>query len=381
MRPTPAIDVLHVTFGALGGQTSVVRGLIDGMRRRGLSSAVCAYAPPALLERDAAFWPGVAAVRAVPKRSRIDIAGARAIGAILRELRPRAVLWHSAYAPAQVLRARTNGSVRAVVLVEHTALALRDRGDALRSLVAMPIVDAVVVLTDRYRAGYRLGRLAAVLGRQVSVVPNGIDTERFTPRQRPASEGLRVGMAARLTPNKDFETLVTAVARLREDRPDLAASLVVAGEGPMRAAILEQVDAMGLAAAVRLLGTVAEDGLSSLFGDLDVYVQSSHGETLSTAVLQAWGAGLPVVVPAVPGLGDLVRDGQDGLLVRPRDAGALAAALAALADDPELARRLGAAGRRRVEAEHSVEAMTDGYLAVLSGVDPSGPWAAARSAQ
>jgi glycosyltransferase involved in cell wall biosynthesis len=82
------------------------------------------------------------------------------------------------------------------------------------------------------------------------------------------------------------------------------------------------------------------------------------------SVLEAMAAGVPVVATAVGGVPELVREGETGLLVPPRDPGALAAALGTLAADPELRRRLGEAGRRRVETEFSLDAFRRAHLDV-----------------
>lgn len=382
------VDVVHVMYGGLGGQVAVVRALAAGMRRHGLRTGVVAYAPPEALLGDTAAWPEVDVLRPVPKRTRLDRAGARAIGAALEELRPRAVLWHSAYAPRSVRRARRRGPTRAVVLVEHTPLSVRDRGEDLRSIVGLGVADAVVLLSDGYAAGYPHRRLTRLLGRVLRVVPNGVDTATFSPSPEAsgstiardghddgAGRALHVGMAARFVASKDPGVLVAAVARLREQRPDLGVRLTIAGDGPLRDALTARVAALGLEDRVVLPGVLDEHELADLLRTLDVYVQASHGETLSTAVLQAWATGLPVVASDVDGLRDLVRDGDDGLLVPARDAGALAEVLADLADDLARARALGSAGRRRVAAGFSVEAMVAGHLAVLAAVDPDGPWA------
>ncbi len=106
---------------------------------------------------------------------------------------------------------------------------------------------------------------------------------------------------------------------------------------------------------------------------LDLYVQPSLWEGLSLAMLQAMGAGLPVVVCRVSGAVDLVKDGETGRLVLPGDASALAAALAELCVRPETRARLGAAARRAVKERYGLETMLRRLAAIYQELAERGP--------
>ncbi|HSD48784.1 MAG TPA: glycosyltransferase family 4 protein, partial [Actinomycetota bacterium] len=142
-----------------------------------------------------------------------------------------------------------------------------------------------------------------------------------------------------------FGVAIDAFARLAGDRPDVR--FVVVGDGPERTA------AERLPVAVReralLMGTVANEDLPSLHAACDVFVAPNlGGESFGIVLVEAMAAGLPVVASAIPGFTEVVRDGVEGLLVRPGDAAATAAAIARVLDDRDLAARLADAGRERV---------------------------------
>ena len=106
---------------------------------------------------------------------------------------------------------------------------------------------------------------------------------------------------------------------------------------------------------MRFLGTRRD--LPQILRGLDIFVQPSLWEGLPLALLMAMGAGLPVVASRVSGSQEAVVDGVNGCLVEPGDPDALARAILELARHPEARQRLGAAARRTVAAQYSLEAM------------------------
>jgi glycosyltransferase involved in cell wall biosynthesis len=124
-------------------------------------------------------------------------------------------------------------------------------------------------------------------------------------------------------------------------------TLTVAGDGPLRSQV------------PGALGFVPHHELAPLYARAAVVAVPSHREGFGVACAEAMAAGRPVVASAVGGLLDLVVDGETGLLVPPRDVPALRAALERLLGDAELRRRLGEAGRRRVQEHFSWPAVTD----------------------
>lgn len=169
-----------------------------------------------------------------------------------------------------------------------------------------------------------------------------------------------VGSVGHLRAEKAFEVLIEAVAIARDTHPGLVA--LVAGEGPCRTALEELRARLGLEGGVRLLG--ARDDIPDLLATLDVAVCCSDFEGGPLSVMEYMEAGLPVVATRVGGLPELVRDGESGVLVPPRDPGALAEAMAQMLDDASLRARMGARGR---ELQHEVGGL-DRWIARIEGL-------------
>lgn len=165
----------------------------------------------------------------------------------------------------------------------------------------------------------------------------------------------------RLHPNKGFDVLIEALARL----PGVVAA--IAGEGPARPALAALARRRGVADRVRFLGWRDDQG--ALLAACDLFVCPSRHEPLGNVVLEAWSAARPVVAAAAAGPAELIADGVTGRLVPVEDPAALAAAIAALREDPQQARALAAAGRAAFLREHApapVLARWRGFLAALA---------------
>jgi glycosyltransferase involved in cell wall biosynthesis len=209
---------------------------------------------------------------------------------------------------------------------------------------------------DLIRAGVRPDRISTVL--------NGIDPQAFrrindSRAHARAIHGLTdqdivVGSIGRLEPQKRFDLLIEAAARLRGRYPTLR--VLIAGEGSARPALAAAIDRLGLSAWCSLLGHRTDVVL--LHHAFDLFVQSSDYEGTPNAVLEAMALETPIVATSAGGTAELVRDRLDGLIVPSGDLDALTRAMdEALASPAETAQRT-ANARRRVETDLSFEMRT-----------------------
>lgn len=179
---------------------------------------------------------------------------------------------------------------------------------------------------------------------RVRLWPRGVDTARFRPelrdeqlRRELAPNGeLIVGYVGRLAPEKHVELLAGACGM-----PGVR--VVVVGDGPSEPSLRT-----ALPGAV-FLGRRTGDDLARIFASLDVFAHTGPYETFCQTVQEAMASGVPVIAPAAGGPLDLVDHGRTGMLVEPRNVGAVQSAVATLAGDPSLRAAYGLAGRAAVE--------------------------------
>jgi glycosyltransferase involved in cell wall biosynthesis len=166
----------------------------------------------------------------------------------------------------------------------------------------------------------------------------------------------------RLAAEKNLDALLDAHSAALAVEPRVR--LVLVGDGPLRAELETAAADPALAGTVLLTGS--RDDVGAILDGLDLVVVPSHHEGFSLATVEAMLHGLPVVATAAGGPRELVDDGATGLLVPPRDVGALAAAVVRLVEDPALRARFGAAGLAKASERYTVEAMTRGYVELFT---------------
>jgi glycosyltransferase involved in cell wall biosynthesis len=211
---------------------------------------------------------------------------------------------------------------------------------------------------------------------------NGVDLERFRPRSD-REEGAKVraslgiapdrvvvGTVGRLVREKGLQELFDAARRLSSTRPDIA-FVVVGGEDPDKADAITAAERRGAERLGNVVFTGYREDVEAVYGAFDIAAFPSHREGFPRSAMEAAASGLPVIDTDIRGCRQVVEGGATGRLVPARDAGALAVAIEALADDPGARVAMGQAARRKAEAEfddHEVVRRTmDTYRHVLNG--------------
>jgi len=362
------LRVLHVINRFdVGGMELVLSKLMRGLEPEGFLQRICTMH---------GFDPDLKARLQI--EGKIDVVGGTEdklqfavsrLARIMREFRPDIVHSRNWGAIEAIPAARLAG-VPVVIHSEHgyevntiAGLPLRQR--VLRR-VFYTMADAVLAVTRELSAFH--ARQAWIPANRVQVIYNGVDTNLFTPRRNEGvltreslgwpPDAFVIGTVGRLTPIKDYGTLLRAAVTLVRKGAEVRVIMVGSGSelSCLERTVDESTELQG-----RTLFAGAANNVPELLNAMDVFVLPSLSEGLSNTLLEAMASGLPVVATRVGGNPELVEEGRSGLLFNPRDADALGRVLLRLADVPALRRELGAAARRRVLDEFSLERMFSVY--------------------
>jgi glycosyltransferase involved in cell wall biosynthesis len=177
--------------------------------------------------------------------------------------------------------------------------------------------------------------------------PMGVDTETWTPHRRPAgSASGRLLSVGRLHFGKGHDTLIEAAGILA--RSGMKLELRIVGEGPQRIELEHQVARAGLKDVVRFCGSLSELEIIEHMKWADVFALASHAEALGVVYMEAMAMQVATIGTRVGGVGEIITDGVDGLLVPPKDPPALADAIRRLLTDDQLRVRLALAARKTI---------------------------------
>lgn len=191
--------------------------------------------------------------------------------------------------------------------------------------------------------------------KKVRVIPNYVETDRFHPKTSPRATSFCIGFVGRLDVQKNLPALLQAVTGLDVE-------LLLVGYGPLRAQLEKIAESSGT--AIKFMGSLPNLELPAFLNSCDLFILPSLYEGHPKALLEAMACGLPVIGTRVPGIQELIRDGETGLLCEPNAESIRVAIQRALAD-PDLRRRLGANARKYIEENFSLQRIASLELAVL----------------
>ena len=232
-----------------------------------------------------------------------------------------------------------------------------------------------------WRRATRVVAVCESLGRQAqqtlpglaySVIQNGVDLGRFHPRasgRAAPNPRIRCLAVSRLVERKGLDDLIRAFTKLERGRYELEIVGGGADEQPLRALTAD----LGLEDLVHFAGPLDRVRTAARYRDADIFTLPSWEEAFGNAFAEALASGLPVVGTNVGGIPELVEHGRNGVLVPPRDATTLAAAIRFLGERPRLRAEMGRRNRAHAEANLSWERMTTRYLATYQGLRRRAP--------
>jgi len=244
-------------------------------------------------------------------------------------------------------------------------------------LIYRPIISAMehanrVIAVSGAAKGFCVA--LGVPGDKIEVIPNGVDLSIFNTNvdgsamrsKLNVKQGPLVATAIRLVKRKGPEHLVNAFSKVLKKMPN--AKLAVAGGGTEAASLRAQIKKLGMGKSVFMLGKLQREEVARLMVAADVFVLPSLFESFGLVLLEAMAVGTPVVCTRTQGALEIVKDGEDGLIVPPGDDDALADAIVRVLSDRQLAKRLMTSGQKTVHEKFSWEKTAKKTLALYRTV-------------
>jgi glycosyltransferase involved in cell wall biosynthesis len=350
-----------ITLAETGGAQCYLEHLLPALMEH-FDVTVAAHGPGPL--RDAAARTGAASVQLTHVRRALnpvrDALGVVELYRLVRRMRPDVLQLNSS--KVGILGAVAGWAARVPVRVftvhgwafrAHTGW--RARAFVWAHRLTRPLITSVICVSSAER---RVGLAARTcVDERTVVISNAVPVGPVAARD--PRDPLVIVSVTRLRPPKDTLTLVRALEIVAEG---FHQALIV-GDGPERSSISAAIAQAGLSDRVELLGDRAD--VRELLARADIFALATLSEGMPMALLEAMAAGLPPVASSVGGVAEVVRDGENGLLVPPRDSAALARALQRLMTDRELRIRLGNAARRTVAEHHDLERFRSQHVELL----------------
>lgn len=175
-------------------------------------------------------------------------------------------------------------------------------------------------------------------------IPNGVETDRFTPIERPENPKVKILFIGRLIPRKGFQRVIKALPKVRE-LAQIPFEIEVVGTGAHQSELDNLAQQLGVSEMIKYVGMVPYDQLEKSYQYADIFILTSLSEGMPSVILEAMGCGLPVIASNVGGNNEIVHEGENGFLIEGDSRNALAEKIALLINDEHLRKAMGAKSR------------------------------------
>jgi glycosyltransferase involved in cell wall biosynthesis len=287
-------------------------------------------------------------------------------------------------AALSLLKAKARGEVGLPIILRLPGTALRDACSqlrhnplatlkniyhAIRDLRWARYADAIITCNDETKRA--ISRHLRIPKGKIHVVPNGVDTERFTPylSTQGLRERLRIGedervvlCVSRLKREKGIHTLLRAISMISKDR----IKVLIIGDGKYKERLKRLSSKLGISGHVNFIGGVSNDEIQHHYALCEVFVMPTMArEGLPWTLLEAMSCQRAVIASRIPGIEEVLEDGVNGLFVKPGDPLELSQRIISLLEEPGLCERLARAARDRIVAQFSHQRMVDETVDLL----------------
>ena len=358
------INVMQLVWDlGMGGLEKLAIDICSHLPQDQFSSSICVLQPGGAME--SRVDPDLVDLLCVQQNYGNDPTVPLRLARLLRNRQIDVLHSHSWGTLLEGILASKLAGVPTVIHSEHSTTDRRRRR-IIAQRVGWSLVNQVVAVSDA--VADRMTNIVNYPKKNIRVISNGVDLKQFRRLQTSRRElreefgmpdvGFLIGMVARFVPFKNHAGVLRALPKLQEAGID--AHLALAGNGPLHEQLKTLSKSLGITDKVHFLGNINQT--CRFLNSLDVFVSNStSGEGLSLAVLEAMACEVPVVATAVAEHPNVLDDGRAGSLILPENEDALVEALLHLAKHPEIMMSIGQAGRRRVFNRYSYDSMMAAY--------------------
>jgi len=355
--------IVHLIYAGLGGHTSVFFSHEKYAEQYGIDFSVCLYG----IEEPIQSTIDQLDDKKIPysfikKKKGLDLKFTYKIAQSILSFKPDIVFLHSAQ-PLPLIKLCSllaSGTKPRFIVRETQALNLKTLRQRLNSALALFLADKIVFLSEDYRNQFFAGKFwKKPFRKKTTVILNGLDTDYFAPQSDRVVETpqgiFKLGMISRLVPIKDHRTLIDATALLLQAGFNL--QLHIAGEGTTFEEIKNYISQKNLQNVITMHGLITGAAIIRFFHNLDIYVHSSLGETMSNSIMQAQSCGLPIVATDVFGINNVIENKKNGFLFPLGNKKELTAIITQLLTRPELIDQYG-----RISREYAITHLSDKHM-------------------
>jgi glycosyltransferase involved in cell wall biosynthesis len=249
------------------------------------------------------------------------------------------------------------------ISVEHQANDAKTKKDWIYSFLILVLSPKVVYLSKNYwrEIKNKFNRISR--GKSIKVVNNGINIRKFKPKTKLIEKGiLNFSMISRMTDLRDHHTLIDAFKEVSNNKDY---KLFLAGDGHNKRELEAYVAQKNLSSKIIFTGNLNEEQVLSLIHKTDIYIHSSLAETLSTSLLQVMACKVPIIATDIPGINNLLVDGEEALLFKPKNINHLIEKIKCLMSSFEMRNQLALNAYNKIKGKFSSDAMFAKYKSFI----------------
>ena len=360
-----SIKLMHIVLSLnTGGLERVVINLLKGMDQNVYNLYLCCLEEPGILIHEAEKI-GVKVLTLNKKKAGIDYKSIFNLAKALKEYKIDIVHTHNPGSHFYGAIAGKIAKVPVIINTKHGRNPSYSRWNLIQKKLLSYITDKIVAVSEDARK--MAIEIEKIPHRKVTTILNCIDIDKYNvkvdkelKRQELgiSKDDFVIGIVARLSPEKDHNTLLDAFRHVL-DKSGQNVKLVIVGDGILKEELKQKSRILSITDNTIFLGE--RHDVPELLATFDLFVLPSLTEGISLTLLEAMSAGLPIVATNVGGNPEIVIDNKSGMIVPPQNINSMANAIIRIMSDKDTAKQMGLAGKIRAQERFSIEAMVSQY--------------------